>query len=196
MTEATPDELDQVAMAQLAAGEDARLDELMQRHAPRLFQYLVRILQNETEAEELTEEAFVRVYQNRARFKTGARFTTWLFTIATNLARDIQRRRSRHPHVSLEAEPPAGGQAFHETLPETRLHPAEALAAAEQAQAVRDAVHALPEDLRVPLVLAEYEDKSHAEIAAILDCSVKAVEMRVYRARLELRSRLTKWFSS
>jgi len=183
-------------MAQLAAGEDARLDELMQRHAPRLFQYLVRILQNETEAEELAEEAFVRVYQNRARFKPGARFSTWLYTIATNLARDVQRRRARHPQVSLDAEPAAGGQAFHETLPEPRPHPADALAAAEQAQAVRDAVRALPEELRVPLVLAEYEEKSHAEIAVILDCSPKAVEMRVYRARQELRSRLAKWFSS
>ena len=179
-------------MARLAAGEDAGLDELMTRHAERLFHYLIRVLQNETEAADLAEEAFVRVYQNRARFRPANRFATWLYAIATNLARDLQRHRTRHPQVSLEAENPETGHSFREMLPETRPNPGEVLDSAERAETVRRAVAALPEELRLPLVLAEYEEKSQAEIAAILACSVKAVEMRIYRARLQLRQSLEK----
>jgi RNA polymerase sigma-70 factor, ECF subfamily len=192
MSTAASDDLDRQAMGQLAAGHDAALDDLMARHAERLFRYLLRVVQNETEASDLAEESFVRVYQNRERFKPQHKFSTWLYTIATNLARDVQRQRARHPHVSLEAERSETGAALHEVLPESRPHPGEALEAEERAEAVRQAVAALPEELRVPLVLAEYEEKSHAEIGLILECSAKAVELRLYRARKELRLRLAK----
>jgi len=179
-------------MARLAAGRDAALDDLMGRHAERLFHYLLRVVQNETEAGELAEESFVRVYQNRARYRPAHKFSTWLYAIATNLARDLQRHRARHPNVSLDAESHEGGQCLRETIPDGNANPRDLLAAAEQAEGVRLAVAALPEDLRVPLVLAEYEEKSYAEIAEILECSPKAVEMRLYRARQELRGRLTR----
>ena len=179
-------------MAQLADGKDAALNELMARHSERLFHYLLRLLQNETEAADLAEEAFVRVYQSRARFNPRHKFSTWLYTIATNLARDLQRYRARHPNLSLEAEPAQPGSPLREVLPDAQPGPGELLESAERADLVRRAVAALPEDLRLPLLLAQYEEKSHAEIAAILDCSPKAVEMRVYRARQELRSRLGK----
>jgi RNA polymerase sigma-70 factor (ECF subfamily) len=192
MTTSSTDELDRQAMARLAAGEDEALDELMARHAERLFHYLFRVLQNESEAADMAEESFVRVYQNRARFNPRNKFTTWVYTIATNLARDIQRHRARHPHFSLEAEHPETGHGFRESLAAGDPNPAERLEAAERAEAVRGAIAALPEDLRLPLVLAEYEDKSHAEIGVILDCSAKAVEMRLYRARQQLRGRLEK----
>src|ERR1041384_3753816 len=104
MSTATGDEQDQQDMARLAAGHDAALNELMARHSGRLFGYLVRILTNETEADDLAQETFVRVYLNRARFRPSARFSTWLFAIATNLARDRLRWRTRHPNVSVEAD--------------------------------------------------------------------------------------------
>ncbi len=193
MTVSENDELDRADMARLQAGQDRALDELMARHAERLFLYLVRVLQNETEAAEAAEESFVRIYQHRARYRSTNKFTTWLYAIATNLARDLQRHRARHPNVSLEAEHGEASQSFRETLPETRPNPVEQLESNERALAVRKAVAALPEDLRTPLVLAEYEEKSYAEIGAILDCSPKAVEMRLYRARHELRERLAGW---
>lgn len=175
-------------MNKLVAGHDAALNELMDRHAERLFHYLLRLLQNETEASDLAQESFVRVYQHRTRYKTEHKFSTWLYTIATNLARDLQRHRARHPQVSLEAEQPD----FCEILRETGPDPGATLDSAERADAVRRAVAELPEELRLPLVLSEYEDKSHAEIAAILNCTAKAVEMRLYRARQQLRTRLEK----
>ncbi|SRR6266446_2061649 len=195
MMDATSEDQDRSAMARLAAGHDAALDELMGRHAGRLFHYLLRLLQNETEAADLAEEAFVRVYQNRAKFKPDKKFSTWLYTIATNLARDLQRHRARHPHVSLEAERDDAGPTFHENLPDSKPNPGELLESAERAQVVRQAVAALPEDLRAPLVLATYEEMSYTAIAEILNCSPKAVEMRLYRARQQLRVRLEKLFS-
>jgi RNA polymerase sigma-70 factor, ECF subfamily len=188
----SPEADDQRDMARLAAGHDAALDALMSRHAERLFHYLVRLLQNETEASDLAQEAFVRVYQNCARFNPRHKFSTWLYTIATNLAHDLQRHHARHPNVSLDREAEDSHHSLSETLPERHPGPGETLEAAEQAEAVRQAVAALPEDLRLPLILATYEDKSHAEIAEILNCSAKSVEMKIYRARQQLRVSLQK----
>jgi len=179
-------------MAQLAGGHDVALNELMDRHAERLFHYLLRLLQNESEASDLAQESFVRVYQHRTRYKTEHKFSTWLYTIATNLASDLQRHRARHPQVSLEAEQ----RDFREILRDAEPDPGARLDSAERAEAVRQAVAELPEELRLPLVLCEYEDKSHAEVAAILNCSAKAVEMRLYRARQQLRTRLEKVLQS
>lgn len=180
-------------MARLVSGQDDALNDLMERHSERLFHYLIRVLQNETEAAELAEESFVRIYLNRQRYRPAQKFSTWLYAIATNLARDVQRYRVRHPHVSLELEAhPDNERDFRETLPAHGPNPGESLERYERAEAVRQAVASLPEELRIPLVLSEYEDKSHAQIGAILDCSAKAVEMRLYRARQQLRGELEK----
>jgi len=187
---AATDEQDREDMARLVAGKDGALDSLMERHAERLYNYLLRILQNETEAGDLAEESFVRVYEHRVRFNPRHKFSTWLYTIATNLTRDLRRSRARHPHVSLDNPIGETAHDFTEVLPDSGLTPRQTLEARERAHAVRQAVAALPEDLRLPLVLSEYEQKSQAEIAEVLDCSPKAVEMRIYRARNQLRERL------
>jgi RNA polymerase sigma factor (sigma-70 family) len=195
MSDHSSGERDGLDMARLAAGHDAALNELMDRHAEKLLHYLIRQLQNETEAAELTQETFVRVYQNRVRYDSGAKFTTWLYTIATNLVRDRFRWRSRHPQVSLDAESGETGASLGEALPESRPNPDEKMQLEERADSVRRAVALLPEDLRTVLLLAEYEDCSHAEIAGMLRCTVKAVESRLYRARQQLRGRLQSEFS-
>ena len=184
------DELDAADMTRLAAGHDAALNALMERHGERLFHYLVRCLQNEDEAADLAQEAFVRVYQHRAKFDARQKFSTWLYAIASNLVRDRYRWRSRHPQVSLDAKNEQTSDSFRENLPAHGSTPSELLETQERADAVRRAVAALPEDLRTSLVLAEYEERSQAEIGEILGCSAKAVEMRIYRARLQLRKSL------
>ena len=183
---------DAADMEHLAAGRDTALDDLMERHGPRLYHYLIRVLQNEDNAADLVQESFVRVYQHRAKFDGKQKFSTWLYAIATNLARDRIRWRTRHPEVSLEAESEQTGGALGDMLPDQMPSPSESMVARERAAAVRAAVAALPEELRLPLVLAEYEGRAQAEIAQILDCSAKAVEMRIYRARQQLRGRLEK----
>jgi len=179
-------------MARLAGGGDAALNDLMTRHGERLFHYLIRQVQNEDDAADLTQETFVRVFQNRGKFRPGAKFTTWLYTIATNLARDRFRWQARHPQVSLEAENDATGGSLGETLTTDASGPGEQLQRSERSEAIRTAVARLPEDLRTALLLAEYEDLSHAEIAAIAGCTAKAVENRIARAREKLRAQLVK----
>lgn len=185
------DEPDKLDMVRLAAGHNIALDDLMARHAERLFHYLARALQNEDDAADLAQEAFVRVYQNRTKFDTGKKFSTWLYTIASNLVRDRYRWRKRHPQVSLDVENETTGSNLRESLPEQNPSPSETVQTMERAAAVRQAVAALPEPLRIPLVLSQYEDKSHAEIGEILGCSAKAVEVRLYRARQQLRASLS-----
>lgn len=186
------DEQDRLDMTRLAAGHGAALNDLMSRHAEKLFQYLVRSLQNEDDAADLAQETFVRVYQNCARFDTRKKFSTWLYAIASNRVRDRYRWRTRHPQVSLDAANDATGNDFGESLADHAPSPSESVRSEERAETVRRAVAALPRDLRLPLVLAEYEEKSHAEIGEILGCSAKAVEVRIYRARKELRVSLGK----
>jgi RNA polymerase sigma-70 factor (ECF subfamily) len=187
---ADTDELDREDMARLVAGRDGALDKLMGRHAEKLYHYLLRILQNETEAADLAEETFVRVYEHRTSFNPRHKFSTWLYTIATNLTRSLQRSRARHPQLSLDVPVGETGRDFKEILPDSSPSPHESLEGSERADAVRRAVAALPEDLRLALILAEYEDKSQEEAGKILGCSAKAVEMRIYRARNLLRGQL------
>lgn len=185
------DEADQQDMRRLVHGHDAALDNLMERHGQRLFAYLLRQLP-ESEAEDCAQETFVRIYLNRAKFRPGAKFSTWLYTIATNLARDCQRRKTRHPQISMEVagDREGGGRTLRETMADGAATPAEALMAGERSAQVRQAVQALPEELREALLLYEYENLAQAEIAQILHCTPKAVETRIYRARNLLRQSL------
>ena len=129
----------------------------------------------------------MRVYQNRAKFDPRQKFSTWLYTIATNLSRDRLRWRSRHPQVSLDSEDERSGTTLVKNLPAAQAAPDKQLESSERAEAVRKAVAALPEELRTALILIGYEGRSQAEAGAILNCSVKTVEMRIYRARNRLR---------
>lgn len=142
-------------MARLAAGHDAALNTLMERHAEKLFQYLVRSLQNEEDASDLAQETLVRVYENRKSFDPGQKFATWLYAIASNLVRDRYRWRQRHPQVSLDAPNEAAGEGFGEAFPAPGGTPVENAQAGERADQVRRAVASLPEELRTPLILAE-----------------------------------------
>ena len=187
MSTPTVDEQDARDMLRLAEGHEAALNDLMDRHAARLFNYLLRSLQDENDAADLAQETFARVFQNRSRFNPGQKFITWLYAIASNLVRDRYRWRSRHPQVSLDAENDQAEASLKDTLLNDEAAPDQGLQIEERADAVRKAVAALPEELRQPLILAVYEELPQAEIAVILNCSVKAVETRIYRAKRHLR---------
>ena len=185
--------LDRADMQRLAGGHDAALNDLMARHARPVFQFLCRMLGNEDDANDLAQETFVRVYHHRASFRPDAKFTTWLYTIAANLARNHHRWLARHPSISLDAESETTGQSIGDVLPSSEPSPAGAAVAAERAAAVRAAVEQLPADLREVIILCEWQDLSAAEAAASLDTTPKAIDNRLYRARNLLRDRLKKW---
>ena len=192
MNAPSPDEQDAQDMARLIDGHEAALNDLMERHAEKLFHYLVRSLQDEEDAADLAQETFAKLFQSRARFNPRQKFSTWLYAIASNLVRDRFRWRARHPQISLDAESEKTGSDLHGALTEAGPSPSDAVQAEERAEAVRRAVAALPEELRLPLILAEYEERSQAEIGEILGCTAKAVETRIYRARQQLRGSLGK----
>jgi len=180
-------------MGRLAAGDDAALNDLMERHATPVFHFLCRMLGNEDDANDLAQETFVRVFRACASFRTNEKFSTWLYTIAANLARNHFRWRSRHLNVSLEAETGESEQTLGSILPANDPTPNEQALAAERAAAVRAAVDRLPADLREAIILCEWEERSAAEAALILGATAKAVESRLYRARQILRERLKSW---
>lgn len=187
------DARDRADMERLVAGHEAALNSLMERHATGIFHFVYRMLGNEDDANDLAQETFVRVFRARQSYRPEKKFSTWLFTIAANLARNHLRWRSRRPNVSLEAESETTGQTLGDMLPAEAASPHEVADATERARLVRAAVQRLPEDMREVLVLCEWEDLSVAEAAAILDISPKAAESRLYRARQLLRERLKKW---
>jgi RNA polymerase sigma factor (sigma-70 family) len=190
------EEQDAQDMARLAGGHDAALNDLMERHAERLFHYLMRSLQDEADAADAAQETFVKIYQNRVTFDPQQKFSTWLYAIASNLVRDRYRWRSRHQQVSLDADNEQTGSNLKDTLQASGPLPDQTVQAEERAEEVRNAVAALPEELKQPLILALYQDLPQAEIATILKCSVKAVETRIYRARQQLRTALAGLMSS
>jgi len=171
------------AMRRLSLGEDAALNPLMEDWSPRVMAMLHRMTGNADEARDLAQETFVRLYQTCRRFRprnTTRPFSTWLFGIAANLARNHLRWRRRHPESPLEiaeGETSAGDPSRSEEL-------------RERGEAVRKAIASLPIEQREAIVLSEYEELSHAEIAAISGCSVKAVERRLSHARERLRKDL------
>jgi len=187
------DALDRADMDRLATGHDAALNDLMERHATKVFRFLCRMLGNEDDANDLSQETFARVFRSCKSFRTDEKFSTWLFTIAANLARNQYRWRSRHPTISLDAENAGTEQSLGSTLPANSPAPNEEALAGERAEAVRMAVKNLPEDLRGAIVLCEWEGRSVAEAATILETTPKAVESRLYRARRILRERLKPW---
>jgi len=187
------DARDRADMEKLQAGHAAALNDLMERHAAPVFHFLCRMVGNEDDANDLAQETFVRVFKSAAGFRLEQKFSSWLFTIAANLARNHFRWRARHPNVSLDAENPETAQTLGGTLPADGAPPNEAALATERAAAVRQAVRQLPDDLRAAIVLCEWEDRSTAEAATILAATPKAVESRLYRARQILRERLKSW---
>lgn len=180
---------DEFLMAELAGGKVVALDALMLRWQRPLHDFLRRHLGHEADALDLAQESFVRVYRHRADYRVGARFSTWLFQIALNLARDHARKRSRRRTDSLEAADPA----WAATLAHPGEDPACAARRAEERAAVRRALDDLPDDLRALVVLAEFEERTHADIATLLDTTPKAVESRLARARARLRHTLAAW---
>jgi RNA polymerase sigma factor (sigma-70 family) len=179
-------------MSRLQSGDDHALDPLMARWQMPLRRFLFQYLHNEADSLDLAEETFVRIYQHRAKFRPGAKFSTWMFSIALNLCRDRGRWSKARPVILLDEN--ALTRASDRALDPDGTSPDANLLRNETASAVRAAVDALPDPLKTAVLLCEYEELSQAEVAAITGCSVKAVETRLYRARQLLRDALRAQF--
>jgi RNA polymerase sigma-70 factor (ECF subfamily) len=175
-------------MAQLQAGDDAALAVLMQRWEAPVKSFIFRLIGNAAEAEDLAQEVFVRIYTKRQSYRPGAKFSTWLFAISANQAKNRLRWWKRRPTLSINVWLDEGGDLEDESKsPDLRVSMEEQ---AQRTAALQQAIAELPLEQRTTLVLFEYEEKSMTEVAEIMGCSPKTVENRLYRSRQSLRRKL------
>lgn len=174
----TADEDVQLMLA-LRAGDHAAFDALFDRWAGALLRYLERMVKSRAQAEELMQETFLRVYRARDRYEVRARFSTWLYTIATRIALNELRRPG---HRSLDAGPDdAGYTAVDRSADQPAID--DVVDARLRGARVQSALLELPERQRAALWLASVEGMSYAEVAEALDVSPQSVKALVHRAR-------------
>ena len=189
---------DKALMLRLQEGEDTALNELMTRWQRPLVDFIFRYIGHREDAVDLAQETFVRVFEKRHRYRPTGKFSTWLFTIAANLSRNRLRWRKRHPTVAFDSHP---HEEDHGPISPSALlvqgkSPADIAEQNELKRAVQQQIQLLPHQLRTALLLFEYENLSYEEIAAVLNCTPKAIETRLYRARNILRQALLGWRST
>ena len=168
-------------------GETLAFETLVRRHQGRVYRLVLRILGSPHEAEDVAQEAFLSLHRHGRRFRQEARFSTFLYRVATNAA--LNRRRSLSRSRAREVEF-ARRQATGEDLPSRPRDPEGAAAGAEVQEQVQQALLSLPPDLRVALVLYDLEGQSYREIGRILRIPEGTVKSRIHRGRHALRQQL------
>jgi RNA polymerase sigma-70 factor, ECF subfamily len=177
-------------MLRVQEDDPEAFNELLERYRTRIFGHLYRLLSNRQDAEDLTQEVFLRLYRSRKRYQPTARFATWLFHITQNVASNAFRSRRRRPCVSLEPGTASGeGRCPGDLLFDRGEEPSRPLEQAEVAAQVRAAVSTLADRQRAA-VLHQLEDRSYSEVAARMEMSPEAAKSLLYRARNQLREYL------
>src|SRR4051794_7020145 len=179
-----------VRLMLLARGGDAAaFAQLQARYTPRVLGYFCRVLRDRAAAEDLTQDVFLRLYRSRASYQPRARFSTWVFHVTRNVARNAVRSRQRRLFTRLDSQAPTSQQ-----LAGILVAPAEApsrrLEREELACAVRAAVERLRGRQRTAIELHQLQGRTYAEVAAELDMTPKATKSLLYRARNQLRETL------
>jgi RNA polymerase sigma-70 factor (ECF subfamily) len=172
------DEADEVLMARIAEGQELAFQLLMRRHLQRSLAIARRMSLGAADAEDIVQEAWLRVWTTAARWRPTAAFKTWLYRVLVNLCLDRRRRRT---HTALDAIAEPADDSPDATA---------SIEASETARLVAAAIAELPERQRAALVLSYYEGLSNAECATVLDATVAGVEALLVRARRALRARL------
>jgi RNA polymerase sigma-70 factor, ECF subfamily len=180
-------------MGLASAGDMTAFEQLVERHQRLVVGTVARMLGTNSDAEDIAQQVFVRVWKNLKRYEPRAKFTTWLLKITRNLVFNELRRRSRHPAVPLQSETDEEERPLKD---ENAVAPDATLLQDELQQAVDAAIAELPETQRMAVILRRYEELSYEEIAEALDQSVSAVKSLLFRARTELRQSLKRYLTS
>ncbi len=175
-------------MERIGTGCHESFRELVVRHQNAVIGTVAKMLGNPSEAEDISQQVFLRIWRNAKRYRPDAKFTTYLFTITRNLVFNESRRKSRKKEVSSDEREENSNQ--HVPASSDRQPDAELLQA-ELQTAVDAAIGSLPETQRMAVILRRYEQLSYEEIAAVLELSVPAVKSLLFRARTTLREILS-----
>lgn len=184
-----PDQPDDIAlMMRVKGGDDEAFEMLVVRHQYRIVGTIAKMLGGESDAEDLAQQVFLRVWQSASRYEPGAKFTTWLLTITRNLVFNEMRRRRRSRIVAFDSE--GEEERLHQQADAGARTAAELAGEAELQEAISREIAALPEAQRMAVILRRYEEMPYEEIAEVLKTSVPAVKSLLFRARTELKARL------
>jgi RNA polymerase sigma-70 factor (ECF subfamily) len=177
-------------MRLVARGDTSAFEQVIERQHALVAGTAARMLGSNSDVEDIAQQVFIRVWKSARRYVPRAKFTTWLLKITRNLVFNELRRAKRRAQVPLQSDP--GGEEIP-LKDETNPAPDASLLEDELQRAIEEAIMQLPESQRMALVLRRYEQLSYEEIAEVLDLSVPAVKSVLFRARTELRSRLSKY---
>jgi len=177
-------------MLDVKAGDDESFNLLLRRYRTPLVNFLFRMVRDSATAEDLAQEVFLRVYRARKQYSPSAKFTTWMFRIATNLAlNSIRDNRHRQMETSIDA-PVSDEDSAPRELPAREMRIDEHMVERDRSEFIRRAITSLPEKQRVAVLLHKYEEMDYGAIAGILDCSESALKSLLFRAYETLRVEL------
>jgi len=176
-------------MLRVRDGDERSFDVLLAKHRTAVVHFLRRMVQNQAVSEELAQEVFLRVYRSRASYEPTARFTTWMFRIATHLAFNwLRDERNERAQERLDDE--RGNDLPARELPDRAPSVEQRMLHHARLQEIRDAIGLLPEKQRAAVLMHKYREMDYAQIAITLDCSESAVKSLLFRAYESLRGKL------
>jgi RNA polymerase sigma-70 factor (ECF subfamily) len=172
-------------------GDLAAFNELVKKYEKQVYNFAYRLTGNYDDANDVAQEAFLRVYNAINSFRGDASFSTWLFRITTNVFLDERKRARAHPHSSLDEYVDLEESSVSRQIEDTSPTPDLVTEGKERAEILQDAIQSLPEYQRAVVTLYHTQQKSYEEIAEIMDQPIGTVKSRLNRARLALKEKLT-----
>jgi RNA polymerase sigma-70 factor (ECF subfamily) len=177
-------------MARIAKGDDDAFEILVNRHQSSVSNLIYHFIGDKTQAKDLAQEVFLKVWQAAKTYKPKAKFTTWLYRIGANLCLNELKSARRKKWFSFNRPDEDSEHTFEETLADSAPSAEDLLVSKERSRQISDALQSLPENQRMALILKRYDDLSYQEIAQIIGCSVSAVESLLVRAKRSLQEKL------
>jgi len=181
-------DLDAELMLRVKEGDGASFGVLLEKHRSPVVHFLYRMVQNHAVAEELAQEVFLRVYRSRGSYEPTAKFTTWLFRIATHLALNSLRDR-KYDRLQDRLDDDSGEMPARQ-LSDRRPTVEQAMLYEARMKEIRAAIAMLPEKQRAAVLMHKYQEMEYSQIAAVFNCSESAVKSLLFRAYESLRARL------
>jgi len=182
---------DAEVMLRVKAGDDSAFDYLVQKYRRPVVSFMYRMARNASVAEDLAQEVFLRVYRSRANYEASAKFSTWLYRIATNLGVNYARdTRHERPENMVSIDEPDQETGLTVDVADTSLTAEEAIARRERLAAIRQRVQELPDRQRAAVIMHKYQQMDYREIAQVLKLSESATKSLLFRAYETLREQL------
>jgi RNA polymerase sigma-70 factor (ECF subfamily) len=177
-------------MARIAEGDEDAFEILVNRHQTSVLNLVYRFIGDRTQAKDLAQEVFIRVWQSARTYQPKAKFTTWVYRITANLCSNELKSARRKKWFSFNQSDEDSGAAIEERFADSAPSAEDLLLEKERSRQISNALQSLPENQRMALILRRYDDLSYQEIAQIIGCSVSAVESLLVRAKRTLQEKL------